>query len=198
MRIEIEVNDKYLNNIKNMFPEYDSQEEVLIKLCEFSLIELIELFSGNRRYLSLSHQYIEWLEKIYEALLPDEEITKNRLQNYFNFPPGTSQYMERVLRDKSNTSIHKKSIEKLHVILKDEILKFNANPSIISNLRENIKITYRQEKFICDLIDEYFAQENKTIDYPKITSTPSRKFKIISWHINELKKFFELLERKIG
>jgi hypothetical protein len=67
--------------------------------------DFIQLLGGNRRYLSLSHQYIEWVQKLYSLVLQGEEFSYDRLLNSFYFPPGQAAYISRVLKGRNNVEL---------------------------------------------------------------------------------------------
>ena len=58
--------------LQNSFPEIDNIQELATTLAQLMTNEFIDLLAGEKRYLSLSHQYIEWLQIVYEAILPED------------------------------------------------------------------------------------------------------------------------------
>lgn len=61
--------------------------------------------SGEKRYNSLTEQYTDWIDKIYEHLLPQTEAPSvERLFNSFNVPYGQAQYITRVLTNRALAS----------------------------------------------------------------------------------------------
>ena len=65
MEIRVEITSEQEKIIQSAFPETNVADTAL-KLVELMADEFFMLISGNKRYLSLSHQYIEWVQKIYE------------------------------------------------------------------------------------------------------------------------------------
>src|SRR5688572_13544930 len=79
--------------VRRAFSDQKDPADVAAKIAQLATDELIDLIGGRKRYISLSHQYIEWLQALYAAVLPGEEYTYRRLLDKFNFPPGTASYV---------------------------------------------------------------------------------------------------------
>ena len=111
--------------LQKSFPEFDGVQELAPIVAQLITNELIDLLAGQKRYMSLSHQYAEWLQQLYEAVLPDEEYTYERIYNEFNFPPGTAQYLARVLRHRQNTTLHDTAKSRLQDKVTTEIQAYD-------------------------------------------------------------------------
>src|SRR4051812_36137853 len=70
------------------------------KFCQLMVELMCDCISGKSRYRSLTEFNIDLVQKIYEALLPGECPSADRLFNGFNLPPGQAAYIARVLVEK--------------------------------------------------------------------------------------------------
>jgi len=73
-QVTVNIDGERVAVLQKAFPQ-QKLEDAAIRLATIATNELIDLLAGKKRYLSLSHQYIEWVQQIYEALLPEEEYT---------------------------------------------------------------------------------------------------------------------------
>ena len=90
------------------------REQVLKVFVNLGYQHFYEWLSSNKRYRTLTEQYIEWLEDIYTQLLPeDEPPSYSRLYNRFNIPYGQSGYMIRVLNERELPHIRRRALEEL-------------------------------------------------------------------------------------
>jgi len=181
--------------LQKSFPESEDIQEVATTLARLMLYEIIGLLAGEKRYLSLSHQYVEWLQEIYAEILPGEEYTYERLYNEFNFPPGTAQYLARVLRDRQNADLHKRAKARLKKTISKEITEHDnlpADKQPKAKLR-SVKISAREYDLLILAVDRLFAKE-EDIEYPKVTSRRTGRFVGISMHVEGLKKVLPEIE----
>ena len=195
MDITISLDKDQEEILKRAFPDHGDIQNVANQLVDFSATELIGLLAGEKRYLSLSHQYIEWIAEIFNRVIPDAEITNNYLVNNFQFPPGSAQYMSRVLRDRQNSKIHEVSIRSLLDVLKKTIDDFEAlDPDSKKRKQDlSIRVSKRQFTIINQYIEEFYSKNDANIIPPKITSTTSQYY-FITWNIRQVNSFYDLFE----
>jgi hypothetical protein len=84
--IKITFEARQADILRRVFPGI-AEETAARALAEIMLDELLSLLDGTKRYMSLSHQYIDWLERIYTTLLPGEEFRESRLLTISAFHP---------------------------------------------------------------------------------------------------------------
>ncbi len=147
-------------------------------------ISSLDLLAGKKRYLSLSHQYIEWIQQIYETLLPGEEFTYRRIYDKFNFPPGAAAYISRVLRDRQNTVLHEKAKEGLTKKFGNEITAYERIPAEDQprHKMRSIKLTVREFDLLQGIVDQLMGME-KVIEYPLVTSR-SKEIVVVSYDVD--------------
>lgn len=194
VKVSFTVEKGQVTKLQRSFPESEDIQEVATKLAQLMLYELIGLFAGEKRYLSLSHQYVEWLQEIYAEILPEEEYTYEWLYNEFNFPPGTAQYLARVLRDRQNVTLHGRAKARLQKILSKEIEEHNSMPADMqakAKLR-SVRMSAREYDLLILAVDRLFAN-GKDIEYPKVTSR-TRQLVGISMHVDYLKSVLSEIE----
>jgi hypothetical protein len=81
----------------------------------------IDLFSGAKRYRSLTEQYLEWLGIIYTEVLTEEEPSERRLFSQCHFPYGQAQYLARILREQQMGMWRDKALQMLKQLLSDRL-----------------------------------------------------------------------------
>ena len=189
IEIKFILDNKRMTTLKHAFPGKGDYQEVATNISRMITNELIDLLAGQKRYLSLSHQYIEWIQSVYELLLPDEEYTYQTIYDRFNFPPGTAGYIARVLRSRQNTSLHQRAIESLKAKLNDEINDFNALPQDefkSAQKMRNIKLTLREYDILQMAIDNIFRKQ-EAVDLPTVI-TRTKEFIDINFSIENIQK----------
>lgn len=157
--ITLVVNEDVLGTLDSAFPEIGGAKAAQ-GLAEMMFGEIVGLFAGKKRYLSLSHQYIEWIQEIHEALLPAEEYTYDRLFNRFQFPPGTAAYMARVLRGRQNTDLNGRAVTGLRAKLADALATYKANDRPGAG-RVSIRLTLREYAILIATIDKLLERDAK-------------------------------------
>lgn len=125
MEISIQIPVKEVEEILIMMApdigEMD-QERVLKSFVNLGYQHFYEWLSSNKRYRTLTEQYIEWLEDIYTHLLPEEEPPSySRMYNRFNIPYGQSGYMIRVLNERELPHIRRRALEELKESLENVV-----------------------------------------------------------------------------
>jgi hypothetical protein len=68
-----------------------------------SLDSWLGVFSGTRRYRSLTELYLDWLEQIYSSILTAAKPTSTYLYQRLNFSYGAASYLTRVLLAKEQS-----------------------------------------------------------------------------------------------
>src|SRR5262249_23340256 len=91
----------------------DVTDDQLNNLARLALDSWIDLFSGRKRYRSLTEQYLDWLDQIYSSVLKDEEPGERRLFSQFHFPYGQTQYLSRILRRQRLRALRRTALESL-------------------------------------------------------------------------------------
>ena len=79
--------------------EADKVQQVV----KLSLESWLGLFSGTRRYRSLTELYVDWLELVYATVLTDAKPSSTYLYQRLNFSYGLSTYLARVLLSKQQS-----------------------------------------------------------------------------------------------
>lgn len=121
--ISLTVPEVLRNSISLAFGPFESEEDeekVIKGFAEMSLKACADWLAGNKRYRSLTEQYIDWVEQIYLLFLPESEMpSAERIYNSFNMPYGQASYVARVLASKKLVPWRKKALDELYVALKD-------------------------------------------------------------------------------
>jgi len=161
-KITISIDEAQLADLQHAFPEL-AADRCAAGIANFAMAEMISLLAGKKRYLSLSHQYIEWLEKLNADLLPEVEFTPRRLMNQFNFPPGSASYISRVLRDRQNVVIMARSwkslVNKFEEVKKSHDLLPQNQRRDESGKLWSITLTKRENRLLDILLEEFEASE---------------------------------------
>lgn len=103
MEVTIEINDDQMKIIKRAFglERFTTEKDLANAVLPLAVEAWLNWLSGEKRYNSLTEQYTDWIEKIYQHLLPEAEAPSfRRLFNSFNIPYGQAQYIARVLYNK--------------------------------------------------------------------------------------------------
>ena len=95
--ISVPLSDEVKAILSSVFPDLEDQVEAASMVARLAFDSWIAWLAGKRTYSSITDQQIEWVEQLYEQLLPDEEPSSDRLYNNFNIPPGTADYIARQL-----------------------------------------------------------------------------------------------------
>ena len=201
LKIELEFSDQQLKDFQVVFPELDP--EIAAKaVASHATSEMLELFSGRKRYLSLSHQYIEWLESLNADLLPQTEFSPARLMNCFHFPPGSAAYISRVLRDRQNTVLVQQATQGLLNKLQEVESQHGAYLSNGKNSLTNHSIVLAKREYhqLKVLLDEWEAkqlelspEERNPINYPKVSEN-RMNFVKVHCTLSEVRKILAAIE----
>src|SRR5947209_8764524 len=170
LQITLTIDGDRAATVRRAFPERP-EDEAGLKVATIATNELIDLLAGKKRYLSLSHQYIEWVQQIYEALLPDDEFTYRRIFDGFNFPPGAAGYIARVLRARQNTPLNTKAKNGLSTKCtkeSDDYDKLSATDKPGARLR-SLRLTAREYDLLQMAVDRLLLAGD-AIDPPAVTS----------------------------
>ncbi len=177
-----------VRSLGSAFPEKDNIQEVANALAAIMMNELVDLLAGRKRYLSLSHQYIEWMEQIYACVLPGEEYTFSRLYNQFNFPPGSAAYVARVLRDRQTTVLRDRASKGLRQKLEKQLKEYDAlkpEDKPTAKMR-SISFTPREHGLLTQIIDDLIARD-LAIEYPRKTHV-SPQIVTVSFSVDNIKQ----------
>jgi hypothetical protein len=176
--------------LKRAFPEKKDLDDVAKRIAQMVTNEFIDLLGGRKRYISLSHQYIEWLEDLYETVLPEEEYTYRRLLDKFNFPPGTAAYVSRVLRQRQNTTLHERAragLKKKLAKQLDEYEKYASDKDkAVSEKLRSVELTVREYDLLQSVMDQLFSA-GISIGFPKVTFR-TREFVTAEYNVDHIKK----------
>lgn len=86
----------------------------------FAFEQMHDWIDGSARYRSLTDQYLEWVERLYDDVLPKGLApTTTRLYNALNMPYGQANYIARALAEKALKDWRKEAFE----ILKKDMLQ---------------------------------------------------------------------------
>jgi hypothetical protein len=202
--ITVVIEEAQLADLQHAFPELEAGE-CAARVATFATAEMIALFAGKKRYLSLSHQYIEWLEKMNAELLPEVEFTPRRLMNQFYFPPGSASYISRVLRDRQNVVIMGRTWTTLLKKFKDVKKLHDDTPQNqrggVGNLW-SITLTKREYRQLEILLEEFEALElakplgkRESINLPEVGEIRMDYMKI-KYKMTVIEKLIPLLEER--
>ncbi len=152
---------------------FENQQELLDELLPMMADAWIDWVSGARRYRSQTEQYVDWVEQLYNQVLPlDEPPSADRLFNSFNIPFGQAQYIARVLNNRSQVHWRESALTKLKEMLSEKkveaenMLAHEAGDQTIELLL--YRPSFQELEFA---IEELFRADSSTVDIPKITST---------------------------
>jgi len=191
--------------LRRAFPESENIHQVATDIAKIATQEFINLLAGEKRYLSLSHQYIEWLEELYKHVLPNEEYTYNRIAENFNFPPGQGAYITRILRSRQYGEKYKAALVSLESKLKREkqtkleterLRKFKANDSDLIGKTVEVWLSARERdllKSIVNTLIEDTLNLGKT-DIPEFCQVRHGNHFRITIHLQDLESVLEKLK----
>jgi len=184
-----------VSKLRSSFPEFEDIQEVATALAPLMTNEFIDLLAGEKRYMSLSHQYVEWLQQVYEVLLPEEEYSYDRLYNEFNFPPGTAQYLARVLRERQHSTLHEKAKSRLREQISREIEEYDGLPEDAKPAAKprSPRLAVREYSLLVMAVDR-LAAKGEAMEWPRITSRSSR-FVVCTHDVDQLRKVLPEIER---
>lgn len=179
-----------VSKLRSSFPELGDIQEVATNVARLMCNELIDLLAGERRYMSLSHQYAEWLEQLYEALLPEQEYTYERLYNEFNFPPGTAQYLARVLRDRQHSALHEKAKSRLREQISAQIQEYDELPENDKPgaKQRSAKLSVREYDLLMMAVERL-----ETTEYPRSTFHSKQSF-VVTYDVDQMRKVLPQIE----
>lgn len=186
LTISFELDRNRVGALRRAFPEREDLQEIANTVACLMTNEFVDLLAGHKRYLSLSHQYIEWMQQLYEALLPEEEYKYERFYDNFNFPPGTAAYMARVLRSRQNSVLHSRATEQLKRKLGKErdIYEALKDPQPAQNMR-SIRLKSREFDILNMAVDKLLDKE-LAVEQPDVTSR-SKEHVVVSLHIENVR-----------
>jgi hypothetical protein len=172
--------------LQRAFPNGDDKKTASA-IVHLAATEFIELLAGKRRYTSLTNQYIEWVDKIYSAALPDTEFTYRQISDGFSFPPGTAAYIARVLRDRQYTSLQTRAKEQLRLKLLKELAAYDNLPAERkpSLKMRNLRLTAREYALLQMIVDDLILG-GEPLEIPDVTSR-SRELVFVSVPVDFIK-----------
>jgi hypothetical protein len=121
--IAVSIPDETKSGLTRAFGPFKTKKEeqdAILRFANLAVSALSDWLTGNKRYRSLTEQYIDWVEQVYTDLLPQEEApSTERIYNSLNMPYGQAAYISRVLASK--TLVHWRTIaaKELRDALKD-------------------------------------------------------------------------------
>ncbi|MGD9116606.1 MAG: hypothetical protein PVJ61_05455 [Dehalococcoidia bacterium] len=105
--LTIEVDGASMDKIAKAFNASGAKKDkILKKYAEVAVAQFTAWITGEKRYRSLTGQYIDWIETIYEEMLTagkDRPLVAH-IFNAFNVPYGQAAYICRVLNEKELTT----------------------------------------------------------------------------------------------
>lgn len=123
MNIPVELSDDQIAILEHAFASsrFETREELAQAWLQLAAGAWSSWLSGEKRYNSLTEQYTDWIERIYDHLLPLAEMPSvERLLNFFNMPYGQAQYITRVLNNRDTPRLRTKALEELKKALRDQ------------------------------------------------------------------------------
>jgi hypothetical protein len=195
LSIEVTLDKNQIEELQHAFPEQTDLQETASKIAWIATSELLGLLSGKKRYLSLSHQYIEWVQNIYELILPEEEYSYRRLYNNFNFPPGTASYISRILRERQNTTVYNKAKNELKRKLLAIVTEYDSLTSAEEKMKKKesfVKLTTNEFSLLGSVIDQ-IIREDVDVGIP-IVKNRTREFVFVLYKIDYIKKIIPEIE----
>jgi hypothetical protein len=129
---------------------------------KWAVEELAAWLAGQRRFRTLSEQYISWVEALYDGVLPRGQApTFDRLYNDFNMTHGQATYVARALSDKRLTGWRTEALATLNRQL--EAKRADAE-RFVHNREPNRTITLRTSRLggveLLRLGSEAFVRNN--------------------------------------
>jgi hypothetical protein len=103
--VTITLSDDQERKLAACFGRADAPLEVdtVRQVVTLSLDAWLGVFSGARRYRSLTELYLDWLEQIYSSILTAAKPTSSYLYQRLNFSFGAASYLTRVLLSKEQS-----------------------------------------------------------------------------------------------
>lgn len=203
--INVELNDVQINDVRLAFPELDPLAAAK-GLADFAVGELISFFAGKKRYLSLSHQYVEWLEQLNVKLLPEVEFGPGRLMNQLNLPPGSAAYIGRVLRERQNVELVRRGWASLlatfQAVKSDHDQRKPADRGAPGTLW-SITLTKRVHRLLILLLDSWENDqqkrpiaERKSFNLPQISENRLDYVKI-TYTMPDIERLIPVIQRRL-
>ncbi len=127
MQIEFELPEEQKNYLEQVFSggRFSDVQDIFVRLAELAIASWMGWLFGEKRYTSLTEQYVDWIGEIYSKLLPDEAPSAGRLYNSFNVPYGQAQYIARVLSNRTLTHWRQQATDRLKsaMVQKESIVR---------------------------------------------------------------------------
>lgn len=156
---------------------------------KWAIEELAAWISGERRFRTLSEQYIAWVEALHDDVLPTSEAPSfDRLYNNFNMTHGQAAYVTRALSDKR---LAQWRIAALAAVTRQLEAKRSDAQGFVDRHEPNRAVTLRTSRLggieLVRLGNEMFAANNAMAPpEPKGSSGDVRTFSIEAQTVLEL------------
>jgi len=171
MEIPIDLRDDQKATFERAFAWQSDKtsDEVVQTLLQLAAEAWSSWLSGAKRYNTLTEQYTDWIEKMYEHLFPEETEAPSaqRLNSSFNVPYGKAQYIARVLNDRLTARQTEKALGDLKTKLregKDEISEWGPE---LAQRGVDIKLFKPEEIQLQPIIEDLVHESPEDVDIPK-------------------------------
>ena len=192
MQITMDLNDDQIAILERAWPHFETREELAQAWLPLAVGAWLSWLSGEKRYNSLTEQYTDWIEKIYECVLPQTEApSAEQLFNSFNVPYGQAQYIARVLNNRATARWREHALEELKARLreqKDEVYSWAVQDDAINVVKMMLSKPAKTELEI--IIDDLCRQSPGKVD---ILRSSGRNFVEIKITARTFKKVCERL-----
>jgi hypothetical protein len=143
------------------------------ELAQLAVGAWLSWLSGEKRYNSLTEQYVDWFEQIYEHLLPETEApSTERLFNSFNVPYGQAQYIARVLNNRDTARWRDYAREELKAQLrgqKEEIDKCIAKGDELAPIE--IVLSKTAARVLRTITNDLLRESRREEDMPHVSGS---------------------------
>ncbi len=157
MRVHVELSEEQVQQVEEALREnrFGDPQQMCTVLARLAVTAWVDWLSGGRRHTSLTQQYADWIQVVYEQLLPEDEVpSAERLYSCFNIPYGQAQYIARVLSNKSQAHWRQQALTRLKAAMGaklPEVDEWMASGETTLNAEITLdKLAYLELKSVCE------------------------------------------------
>jgi hypothetical protein len=196
MNILVELSDAEIAVLEHAFTSsrFKTREELAQAWLSLAAAAWLSWLSGEKRYNSLTEQYIDWIEKIYDHLLPLEEMPSvERLLNFFYMPYGQALYVTRVLNNRDTPRLHAQALEELKKALRDRKAEIDKLGPALARQKYHIDMEKSAAIQLEIIAKNLWRESRKEVDLPRRSGSCSdlvtmgitpRTFKKVCEHLS--------------
>jgi hypothetical protein len=177
------------------WPPSKTPEELAQAWQQLAVEAWLSWLSGEKRYNSLTEQYTDWIEKIYEHLLPETEAPSvERLWDKFHVPYGQAQYIARVLNNRQMARWREHEREGLKTAMskrKDEAYRWIEQGDEMEHVEMKLLKPAMKELYI--IIEDLFRESPEDVKEMPIRSGSLGNLVAIKITAHLFKKVWERL-----